>query len=639
MLKKGIFTFFTILLIIVLTACSATANQASAVSATAVNTGTNLNNASTTKTNTTSNSSSTQAPANTTAQTTAGSTANPEAGSVTQALAENSAPVDNPADQVWDSANLIAIQLDGTTISASSSNVVVNGSKATITAAGTYSLKGTLTDGQIVVNTQSSEVVRLILDGVDIRCSNNAPINIVKADEVVIVLADGSQNTVTDSANYVFETQGATEPNAAIFSKASLKISGNGALTVNAKYNDGIASKDGLVISGGTYTVNAVDDGIRGKDYLLIKDGTFTINAQGDGLKSDNETDATMGYISIEKGAFQITSGGDAITALTDVLIQSGTFSLVAGGGSSKGKNDNKSQKGIKGAATVTIDGGTFNINSADDGLHTNNTLVVNGGTFEISSGDDALHSDANLTINAGEVQITKSYEGIESMVITINGGTIHVNSSDDGINGAGGTGTTAQGGRPGQTNFNYTGKYYLYVNGGSIMVTAGGDGVDVNGAIEMTGGTLLVNGPTAQNNGALDYDAYYKMTGGMVAATGSSGMALAPTTNSSQYAIMVYFTAVQKAGTLIHIQSSDGKEILTLAPNKPFQSLAFSSPALTRGATYQVFLGGSSTGTAVDGMYSGGTYSGGTQAASLTLSAIVTTSGSGGGQGGRMRP
>ena len=629
MFKKGISTLAAILLIILLTACSGTANQA------AVNSNASANAASNTANTTTSSSPSTaQSAASTAAQPAADTTAH----SVTQALTENSAPAETAADQAWDSTDLIAIQLDGASIRSSSANVLVNGSMATITSAGNYSLKGALTDGQIVVNSPSSGVVRLILDGVNITSANSAPINVVKAREVVIVLADGSQNTVTDSANYVFETQGTDEPNAAIFSKADLQISGSGSLTVNAKYNDGISSKDGLIISGGTFTINAVDDGIRGKDYLLIKDGAFTLNTQGDGLKSDNETDASMGYISIEKGTFQITSGGDAITALTDVLIQSGTFNLAAGGGSSKSKNNNLSQKGIKGAATVTIDGGTFKINSADDGLHTNNSLVINGGTFEISTSDDALHSDATLTINGGEVQITKSYEGIEAVVITINAGTIHVNSSDDGINGAGGTATSGQGGRPGQTNFNYTGKYYLYVNGGNIMVTAGGDGVDVNGAIEMTAGTLLVNGPTAQNNGALDYDAYFKMTGGMVAATGSSGMALAPSTNSTQYAIMVYFSAVQKAGTIVHIQSRDGTEILTLAPNKPFQSLAFSSPALTKGATYLVFTGGSSTGTLTDGLYSGGTYTGGTQAASLTLAAIVTTSGSGG-QGGRMRP
>jgi len=42
------------------------------------------------------------------------------------------------------------------------------------------------------------------------------------------------------------------EPNAAIFSKGDLTIYGNGSLAVNANTNDGIASKDGLIVAGGT---------------------------------------------------------------------------------------------------------------------------------------------------------------------------------------------------------------------------------------------------------------------------------------------------------------------------------------------------------------------------------------------------
>ena len=39
-----------------------------------------------------------------------------------------------------------------------------------------------------------------------------------------------------------------------------------GGLTVSGNFNDGIASKDGLIIAGGVIQVTAVDDGIRGKD-------------------------------------------------------------------------------------------------------------------------------------------------------------------------------------------------------------------------------------------------------------------------------------------------------------------------------------------------------------------------------------
>ena len=107
------------------------------------------------------------------------------------------------------------------------------------------------------------------------------------------MLADATENTISDGASYVFADPVDDEPNAAIFSASDLTISGNGSLTVEGNYNDGIASKDGLTIAGGSITVSAVDDGIRGKDYVVVEDSVITIDAQGDGLKSDNEEDAT----------------------------------------------------------------------------------------------------------------------------------------------------------------------------------------------------------------------------------------------------------------------------------------------------------------------------------------------------------
>ena len=111
--------------------------------------------------------------------------------------------------------------------------------------------------------------------------------------------------------------------------------------------------------------------------------------------------------------------------------------------------------------------------------------MIVNSGTFSISSADDGLHADSTLVINGGDINITKSYEGIESAIVTINAGNIHVISSDDGINGAGGGGGTVTpgGGFPGQQQGTGTGKYFFYLNGGYVYVDAMGDGVDINGA------------------------------------------------------------------------------------------------------------------------------------------------------------
>jgi hypothetical protein len=164
--------------------------------------------------------------------------------------------------------------------------------------------------------------------------------------------------------------------------------------------------------------------------------------------------------------------------------------------------------------------------------------------------------------------------------------------------------------------------------------VDAKGDGIDINGIINMTAGAVIVNGPTENMNGALDYDGGFNLTGGFLLAVGSSGMVQAPSTSSTQYSVMYGFDTMQAAGTMIHIQSESGEEILSFTPSKEFQSLVLSSSQLTNGATYTLFTGGSSSGTVTDGLYSGGSYSAGTQLASFTLSSVVTTVGSAGGMG-----
>jgi hypothetical protein len=130
---------------------------------------------------------------------------------------------------------------------------------------------------------------------------------------------------------------------------------------------------------------------------------------------------------------------------------------------------------------------------------------------------------------------------------------------------------------------------------------------------------------------GALDYDRGFTMSGGTVVAVGSNGMAHAPDASSSQNALLLYFDAAQEAGTLIHIEDSTGNVILTFAPTKAYQSLAFSSPELSSGETYKVFLGGSATGAASNGLTSDGSYTGGAEYTSFTVSGVVTQVGSGG--------
>ena len=515
--------------------------------------------------------------------------------------------------------------------------MTVSGSTATITAAGTYVIQGSLADGQILVDAKG--LVTLVLNGAHIRSATTSPIFIKAAKEAVVILADGTENYLSDASTRVFEDPDEDEPNATLFSKDDLTITGGGALVIAANYNDGIASKDQLVITGGNITVNAVDDGIRGKDYLQISDATISITAQGDGLKSDRENDPALGYIAIASGLFRITAGGDGIQAVTDVRIAGGEFVITTGGGSGARLPNDLSAKGIKAGVKVVIDGGTFTIDAADDAIHSNDAIVINRGTFELYTGDDAMHADNTLEVNGGDIRIKTSYEGIESQIITVNAGDIHIVSRDDGINTAGGAAVAgmnprmgfggAPGGRGGAVA---TGNYHLYINGGNIVIYAGGDGIDSNGPIDMTDGLVIVHGPTERMNGALDYGGYFNISGGMVIAAGSSGMCQAPGDPSSQNSLLLNMNSTLQGGTLIHIRAADGAPVLTFAPAKAYQSLAFSSPSLVRGATYQVWVGGSSSGVETEGLYQGGDYSGGSQLASFTISGVLTRLGSTGG-------
>jgi hypothetical protein len=544
---------------------------------------------------------------------------------IANALSENDKEHESSDDYNFEQSNSTLIALNGSSISVTGNGAVVNGSKVTINSSGTYSISGNLTDGQILVDAKEEDTIKIILNGINISNSNTSPFYISKSKKTILMLADSKENIITDSKTYIFPNKDEDEPNASLFSKSDLTIFGKGSLTVNGNYNDAIASKDGLIIKSGNITVNALDDAIRGKDYIVIKDANLKIDSKGDALKSDNDEDKTKGYISIESGNINITSAKDAITAKTDVLIKNGAFTISSGGGSSIKPNEETSSKGIKGLVNTIIDNGTFNLDSSDDTIHSNNNVVINGGTLNLSSGDDAIHSDEKILINNGTIDIKKSYEGIESKSITINSGNIHLISSDDGINGADGSATQEMGmGRP-RGGAGGSSNVFLYINGGYLFVNANGDGLDSNGSVEMKGGTVIVDGPIANNNGAIDYDGSFKITGGFLLAAGSSRMAQIPDINSTQNSTLITFSSVQNEKTLVHLQDSKGNTIFSYSPSKKYQSIAFSSPELKKDESYDIFLGGTSTGSLLDGLYKDGIYTAGTKYKSFNISTVST--------------
>lgn len=520
----------------------------------------------------------------------------------------------------WDENDATFIELDGSEIKAEGDVIISDGS-ITIKTSGTYVVSGELTDGQIIVDAEDKGTVHLVLNGVTITDANSAPIYVKEAQKTVLTIQEGTENVVTDGSEYVYDVEEDEEPNAAIFSKDNLTINGTGALSVQANFNNGITSKDELKIIEGNIDIVAADDGLIGRDLLAIKDGNFIIDAAGDGLKSSKEEDEDKGNIVIENGTFDVISGSDGIQAINSLYIVDGTYNFVSGEGSpdtietggamerawggetssTEEVTDETSTKGLKATVEIMVSGGTFTMNTLDDAIHSNGTITISAGDFTIATGDDGVHADSSLDILNGTITITKSYEGIESNTITIEDGEINIVASDDGVNVAGGDdATTVEGYSESEDNA-------LIINGGFITVDAQGDGLDANGSIYMSAGTVIVNGPTNSGNGSLDYDGEFEITGGTLIASGSSGMVQATSESSTQNAIMMTYSETQVAGTTVHVEDDDGNTIITYTPSKDYQSVLISTEELETDTSYTLYTGGSSTGNETSGLITDG--------------------------------
>ncbi len=516
-----------------------------------------------------------------------------------------------------DLTNATKITLSDTNINISGSGAEEKDSTVTITEGGVYVFSGTLSNGRIVVNAPDKEVT-VVLNGADITCSYSSPLYVYKASSATVYLLKDTENKLTDGESYTYSDSYSSsedeEPNACLYSKSDLIIAGAGSLTVNANFNNGITGKDTLRIDSAAITVNAKNHGINGKDYLTLKSAKVSVTSGGDALRSTNDSDKTLGYITSVNSDLTLVSGEDGMQAETVMTISGGDINIKSGGGSGAKISDDASAKGIKAGKSIAILDGTFTLDCCDDAVHSNGSAEISGGTFAISTGDDGVHADESLKISGGTINISKSYEGLEGATIDISGGKITITASDDGINAAGGNDESGFGGGMARDTFGSSSSYYINISGGTINIDASGDGIDSNGNLTVSGGEIYVSGPIS-GGCALDYDGTAAITGGIVIAAGSSGMAQNFGDSSTQGSIMLTYQSF--ASGKISIADSSGNVLAEYTPSKNYSCVVVSCPGLTKGGTYTVTACG--------------------QSQSVTLESIIYGSDSmGSGQGGQ---
>ena len=338
----------------------------------------------------------------------------------------------------------ITLKDTGASISSSSSGVSIEPGVVTITEAGTYTITGAY-QGQLVVDAGDDAQVTLIFDDVSIDNAAGPAVLLSSADGVEVQLAAGSQNSISDAATYAEDA----DEDAALFSHVDLNITGEGSLEVTGNGSDGIASKDDLVITGGSLTVTTADDGLRGKDALVITGGDVDVTSIGDGLKTTNEDEADRGYFLISDGNVTIEAGDDGIDVISDALFSGGTVTVTG------------SVEGVE-AQNILVGGGILDVTSSDDGL---NATV--GSTTTEETADAA-------TAAPGAGQMGGASMGDDGSNLVLYGGSVTIDAQGDGID----------------SNGNLT------ISGGEITVfgtSSGGNGAfDVNGTFTLSGGDVL---------------------------------------------------------------------------------------------------------------------------------------------------
>ena len=492
----------------------------------------------------------------------------------TQAESTTAYPIESQSETTW--------AADATLISLSDSGIVVEGSGATvensilsINTAGTFVLSGKLSDGQVVVEATKDDTIQLVLNGAEIISLSGSPLYAMQSEELIITLADGTQNSLTDGGlNFQYADTVEEEPNAALFSKDDITINGNGDLIVNAGFNNGIGSKDDLLIESGEITVNAANHALRGNDSVTILDGSLTLTAANDGIQTNNSDDASLGYVLIEAGEISIYAGHDGIQADSVVRINGGNLTVKTASLSSS-DSDSDSYKAIKADTLISISDGTFTIVSADDGVHSDGDISISGGVFDIATGDDGIHAEGELTISDGVFTISESYEALEASHILISGGEFDLVASDDAINAAGEDDTTI--GNPWGRG---AGDFSITISGGKIRFVAGGDGLDSNGTIEFTGGEMIGIVNSSADNGAIDADGAVTFSGGSL-IYGGTGIGAVPAANSNQS--FLFLSSGISAGKELTVVK-DGKTLMSFTPDADLRYLVFSSPDILAG-------------------------------------------------------
>lgn len=495
------------------------------------------------------------------------------------------------AQTSYDESQASQITLTDQTATVTGQGASFSDQTLTITQAGTYVLTGSGKNIKLVVEAADTDQVHLVFQNLTLEREGTL-LQVNKAQEVVISLAEGSQNALTES-----QASDDEEVKATIHSQVPLTLNGTGNLTLTALTKNALEVEDDLKLLGGTYTVKAANHGFKAEGALAIEAATLTIEAGKDGLHAEHDEMIERANISLNPTQLSIAATEDGVDAGNELTIKGGTITV------------SQSEEGLE-ARVIRQLGGDVTIKSSDDGVNA-------------SAGSSNKTSDTSATSKTSETSTTSNTADTSSSAsqATTDSDTASSSASQATADSAAGSKADQdnkdknatppsppagqappQGSQPPQNGQGPGGmppggqeesdpSLQIILEGGTLTIDAEGDGIDSNGTVTISGGSLVVNGSVQGGNGPLDAAGDITITGGTVWALGTSDMLQGFAQGSTQASITANIAGT--AGQTLIILDANGKEVARQTASKDFQAVIMSSADLVDGQTYTIQVEG----------------------------------------------
>lgn len=512
---------------------------------------------------------------------------------------------------LWQQEPYYVLQFNMDSVISNAPSAAASSSRVVLSQGGTYLLSGTLEDAQLVLDVPAGETVRLVLRGVDMH-SEHGPVILSKGGcTVVLVLEDGTENTLTDGKSYLYTAT--AKQDAAVSVEGDLLLTGGGSLTVDAAHYDAILSRGALVMAQGSVTVTAWRDGLIGSKSLTVSGGRLSVTSGVTALSVPAQKSG-QGDLTISGGQVTLISGGDGAAAAGSLSVTGGETLIVSGGGSenrSYGEGSESwglwgglpqqspqgeeppiperetpvaaSAHGLSAGKSMNLSGGAVTLDCSDAALYSAGALLLSGSAVTVSGGDTALSAQGQLTLSAGDVTVLTARRGVAAEGMTVSGGTLSVSSAEEGL--------VLSGGYPSEETGTPSDARRMTVTGGTLSVCSGTHAADIAGSLFQSGGTVLLGSGREQNPLRC---AAARVSGGTLLAAGYLPEGLGLSGGLPHVGVELWLTGGRP---LTVTAAGESAPLITFTPETSVGYVTLISDELEYGVTYYLVSGSARIG------------------------------------------